>query len=372
MTPTAWQLACGLDAWRVTQIPRRPERQEAARAGDDHRDLLAGQRAAVLSAAYHGGAGPVGFAWVRDRAGGPVQVLAAGRGLAIAAGEQDAVLKVPAGGRGTAIGAGGLARALAVLPSWVRVAGVADSLLAEGSRPGPGRGPTEGPGIRPSLEDTGCPPPTTVWAELAVLAHLTGWTMPLPDDPFVDELRAMDERRRDCALSHATDEAVAARAAVISARVSLGALAAHVVTAMRQALTDQSWLCEEEEPQFLARPYQWVFVLEGLQEACRDGAGGRHPRSAEWEVCYGRAIPGQDFSAQLAAVEHWHCGNQGDTARMHALAWGQRSEPAAARAIGAKAGDADWDERVGSQLAVFAGPPRWPLDYLTPPGPAYE
>ena len=41
MTPTAWQLACGLDAWRVTQIPRRPERQEAARAGDDHRDLLA-------------------------------------------------------------------------------------------------------------------------------------------------------------------------------------------------------------------------------------------------------------------------------------------------------------------------------------------
>jgi len=153
MTPTAWQLACGLDAWRVTQIPRRPERQEAARAGDDHRDLLAGQRAAVLSAAYHGGAGTVGFAWVRDRAGGPVQVLAAGRGLAIAAGEQDAVLKVPAGGRGTAIGAGGLARALAVLPSWVRVAGVADSLLAEGSRPGPGRGPTEGPGIRPSLED---------------------------------------------------------------------------------------------------------------------------------------------------------------------------------------------------------------------------
>ena len=153
MTPTAWQLACGLDAGRVTQIPRRPERQEAAGAGDDHRDLLAGQRAAALSAAYHGGAGAVGFAWVRDRAGGPVQVLAAGRGLAVAAGERDAVLKVPAGGRGTAIGAGGLARALGVLPCWVRIAGVADSLLAEGSRPGPGRGPAEGPGIRPSLED---------------------------------------------------------------------------------------------------------------------------------------------------------------------------------------------------------------------------
>src|SRR6185437_16433957 len=53
-------------------------------------------------------------------------------------------------------------------------------------------------------------PRITVWAELAVLAHLTGWTMPVPDDPFTDELRAMDERRRDCTLSHAVDEAVAA------------------------------------------------------------------------------------------------------------------------------------------------------------------
>ena len=153
MTPTAWQQACGLDAWRVTRIPRRPEPQQAAGTADDHGDLLIGQRAAALSAAYHGGAGPVGFAWVRDRAGGPVQVLAAGRALAVAAGERDAVLKVPAGGRGTAIGAGGLARALGVLPCWVRIAGVADSLLAESLPPGPGQVAAGSPGIRPSLED---------------------------------------------------------------------------------------------------------------------------------------------------------------------------------------------------------------------------
>ena len=130
MAPTAWQLACGLDAWRITQIPRRPELQAATGPGDDHGDVLAGQRAAALGAAYHGGAGPVGFAWVRDRSGGPVQVLAAGQGLAVAARERDVVLKVPAGGRGEAAGAGGLARALGVLPCWVRIAGVADSLLA--------------------------------------------------------------------------------------------------------------------------------------------------------------------------------------------------------------------------------------------------
>jgi hypothetical protein len=112
------------------------------------RHLLAAQRAVVLGAAYHGGAGPVGFAWVRDRAGGPVQVLAAGGGLAVAADGRGVVLKVPAGGRGAAIGAGGLARALGMLPCWVRIAGVADSLLAaESSRSGPGRM------VRPSLED---------------------------------------------------------------------------------------------------------------------------------------------------------------------------------------------------------------------------
>jgi hypothetical protein len=122
----------------------------------------------------------------------------------------------------------------------------------------------------------------------------------------------------------------------------------------------------------LAPSYQWVLVLESLRAACRDGTGGRHPRSAEWEHCYGRAIPGQDCCDQLAAVERWHRDNQRDTARLHALAWGQRPEAALARAVGAKADEADWDERVGSQLAVFAAPCRWPIDYLTPPGAAHE
>src|SRR5206468_7178360 len=115
----------------------------------------AGQRTAVLGAAYHGGTGPVGFAWVRDRAGGPVQVVAAGRALATTirdttvrettvrdttvrdraaegttAGDQDVALKLPAGGRGQAMAPGRLARMLTALPCWVQIAGVADSLLA--------------------------------------------------------------------------------------------------------------------------------------------------------------------------------------------------------------------------------------------------
>ncbi|HEX5292607.1 MAG TPA: helicase HerA-like domain-containing protein, partial [Streptosporangiaceae bacterium] len=171
MAPSAWQQLCDLEAWRVTQVPRPPRHhspgQPPGAPDGDEGDLLASQRAAALGAAYHGGTGPVGFAWVRDRAGGPVQVVAAGRALAtrptnqapaavpthqdLAAtpAHQDAPLKLPAGGRGQALGPGGLARMLAALPAWVRVAGVADSLLATPDPP-PARPDHT---ARPSLED---------------------------------------------------------------------------------------------------------------------------------------------------------------------------------------------------------------------------
>jgi hypothetical protein len=74
---------------------------------------------------------------------------------------------------------------------------------------------------------------------------------------------------------------------VISSRVSPGLLAAHVTAAIRRALADLSWLCDPEEPQFLAPAYRWVLVQESLQKACRDGQDGRHPGSAGWEQAYG-------------------------------------------------------------------------------------
>jgi uncharacterized protein len=212
-------------------------------------------------------------------------------------------------------------------------------------------------------------PRITWWAELTVLAHLTGWAMPFPGPEFTTDLRAMPARQLDCALGHAVDDAVAARAAVITSRVSPGPLAVHVVTAMRQAVADGTWPCDREEPPYLAPSYRWVLVLEALQAARRDGQDGRHPRSADWEQAYGRGIPGPDGASQLAAVTRWHAAAQRDPAQLHAVAWGQRPGPALERAAGAKAGDHDWTERVACHLDVFVQPCRWPLDYLTSPGP---
>jgi len=210
-------------------------------------------------------------------------------------------------------------------------------------------------------------PRITAWAELTVLAHLAGWAMPFPGPELTAGLRGLDRRRLDCALGHAVDDAVAARAAVISARVSPGSLAVHAVAAMRQALADGSWLCDREEPRYLAPSYRWVLVLERLEQACREEQDGRHPRSEEWERTYGRAIPGPDCAAQLAAVARWHAGTQRDSAEVRAVAWGRRPAPVLERAAGATAGDPDWTERVGFLLDAFTQPCRWPLDYLLPP-----
>ena len=209
-------------------------------------------------------------------------------------------------------------------------------------------------------------PRITGWAELTVLAHLAGWAMPFPGPELIADLRGLDRRRLDCALGHAVDDAVAARAAVISTRVSPGPLAVHAVAAMRLALTDGSWLCDREEPRYLAPSYRWVLVLESLEKACRDGQDGRHPRSGEWERTYGRAIPGPDCARQLAAVARWHADAQRAREELHAVAWGRRPAAVLERAAGATADDQDWTERVGSLLAAFTQPCRWPLDYLLP------
>jgi uncharacterized protein len=210
-------------------------------------------------------------------------------------------------------------------------------------------------------------PRITMWAELTVVAHLTGWEMPRPSPVFTASLRAMDARLRDCALSHAADAAVAARVPAISTRVSPAALATHVITAMRQVISDGTPGCADEEPQFLAPPYRWMLVRGTLRTAV-PGAG-RHPRSEEWEHAYGQPVPGATADRQLRAINHRYARDQRDTQAVTTVIWGTHPRPAIEQAAGARASNGDWPARLADALTAFARLP-WPRKLLIPPGAA--
>ncbi|MGH3874386.1 MAG: ATP-binding protein [Pseudonocardiaceae bacterium] len=206
-------------------------------------------------------------------------------------------------------------------------------------------------------------PRLVIWAELAVVAHLTGWTMPIPRWSLLNAVRAIPARTRDCALSHAVDAAVAVRSTVSATCVSPHALAEHVTNAMRR-LVEHDERHIAEEPEWLAAPYRWCLVWDALMTVDRDDpAAGRHPRSDEWAGQYGRMIPGATNRDQLAEVRRWFDTDQRDHAACQVIAYGVESVPVIVTAIGASRESPDWQDRVAEQLTEFISC-TWPLRYL--------
>jgi uncharacterized protein len=208
-------------------------------------------------------------------------------------------------------------------------------------------------------------PAIRLWAELSVLAHLTGWPMPVPRTAMLSLLQVMPSRLRDCAISHGVDAAVSARVPVIARRVSPVGLAAHASTAIRARVSRGSWLCQREEPRWLAPAYQWTLVLDALKSADRNNPGaGPHPRSSEWERTYRQAIAGDTCARQAGIVQRWYDGAQRDAWEVRAVAFGADRPSAVERATGAVAEDDDFEERLTGYLDHFVDC-RWPRVYLT-------
>ncbi len=207
-------------------------------------------------------------------------------------------------------------------------------------------------------------PAIRLWAELSVLGHLTGWPMPVPRTALLSLLRVMPSRLRDCAISHGVDAAVSARVPVIAARVSPVGLASHVSTAIRSRMSRGSWLCQREEPKWLAPAYEWTLVLDALKAADRKGPGaGPHPRSPEWERTYGQAITGDTCARQVGTVQRWYDSAQREAWEVRAVAFGVDLASGIERAVGARAEDADFEERLAGCLDQFVDC-RWPRLYL--------
>ncbi len=208
-------------------------------------------------------------------------------------------------------------------------------------------------------------PGIRLWAELSVLAHLTGWPMPVPGPVLLSLIQVMPPRLRDCAISHGVDAAIGARVPVIASRVSPVGLASHVGAAIRSRVARGAWLCEREEPSWLAPAYQWTLVLDALTSADRKNPGtGPHPRSAEWERAYGRAITGDTCARQVAAVQRWYDTAQRDALEVRAVAFGVDHPSAIEGVVGARADGDDFEERLIGSLDQFVDC-RWPRLYLT-------
>ena len=208
-------------------------------------------------------------------------------------------------------------------------------------------------------------PVIRLWAELSVLAHLVGWPMPVPRTALLSLLQLMPSRLRDCALSHSIDAALGVRVPVIAGRVSPVGLASHVSTAIRSRISRGSWLCQREEPKWLAPAYKWTLVLDALKSADRKNPGaGPHPRSSEWERTYGQAITGDTCARQVGTVQRWYDGAQRDDWEVRAVAFGVDSPSDIEKAVGARAEDDDFEERLTGYLDQFVDC-RWPRLYLT-------
>jgi hypothetical protein len=107
-------------------------------------------------------------------------------------------------------------------------------------------------------------------------------------------------------------------------------------------------------------------VLDSLQALHRrDPGAGPHPRTAEWEAAYARAIPGPTCAGQLEAVQRWYDADQRDQQQVRAVGYGTRPASAIERSVGARAADPDWEQRLADALTAFHDC-RWPQDYLRP------
>lgn len=116
---------------------------------------------------------------------------------------------------------------------------------------------------------------------------------------------------------------------------------------------------------WLAPAYKWTLVLDALKSADRKNPGaGPHPRSSEWERTYGQAITGDTCARQVGTVQRWYDGTQRDDWEVRAVAFGVDSPSDVEKAVGARAEDDDFEERLTGYLDQFVDC-RWPRLYLT-------
>jgi hypothetical protein len=208
-------------------------------------------------------------------------------------------------------------------------------------------------------------PAMVLWAELAVLAHLTGNLLPVPDTEITERLGGLDGPLRDTAIGLAVHDAVASRSALLAGTHSPRKFAEHVAADLRGVFTGQQ-TCEGVPRSWLAPPYKWGPVLLALHRTGGADTGVRHPDSAVWESRYGQAIPGRTWQEQRQAVTAWVNTGMAEPERLEALLFGSTDPSALEAAVRAERRSADWESRLTQALVPFEVRGKWPLGFLHP------
>ena len=212
-------------------------------------------------------------------------------------------------------------------------------------------------------------PAVTLWAELAVLGYLTGYPPPVPRPELTARLLDLDPQVLQCALSHAADLAVQARAAAIGPDVEPAALAVHVARALRDFAAG-GHPCPPPAPQWLAPACRWNLLVSALETRVQEAGPDAppHPGTSVWDGQYGRQIPGSTSGEQLATARSWKqaAWAQADPALRRTLIRGARDPSAVEEAAGSRAQDRRWRQQLTAALnQAFTGA-TWALPWLAP------
>jgi DNA helicase HerA-like ATPase len=202
----------------------------------------------------------------------------------------------------------------------------------------------------------------TLWAELMVVAHLSGYPTPLIDDVQRTVIGTLSRRELDCALSQAVDDAVAVRVALLEPTVDPGELAVHCVTVLRENLAGVEPACDHSAFAFAAGHYKWRALLAELQRA---PGNGPHPDTVQWQRRYARRIPGANRAEQVEAVAVWYEAALADQPGLDAVTFGTSRPSALEQVIGGTPADVGgWDSRVAEAVTPFGF--NWPSWVLIP------
>ncbi|GLW91121.1 ATP-binding protein [Actinokineospora globicatena] len=137
-------------------------------------------------------------------------------------------------------------------------------------------------------------PRFTLWAELVVIAHITGHPAPRPDKRWLDELAALDRRTLECAVGHRVEESVAARYPGLSEHYQPEHLVGHVAATMLMVVDGHRVSCDGTEHRWQSGRYRWIDVVRALDSG----------QAADLTACAERGLDLPDAGAeeQLAAL----------------------------------------------------------------------